>query len=347
MESTTKSIANKVVCISDAAVTPAPSKPVRAACRAEEYVELHAASAFSFLEGASQPEALVERAVELDMPAMGLLDRNGLYGSVRFHAHGMKKGLRALIGSEIAVQDLLGLGKMLPAAWEPHQFRPQPPRIPVLCANPTGYQNLCQLITRFKMREPGKGEGAARCEDMEEFAGGTVALTGGPEGPLAAALSRGGEAEGRQVVEWMMRAFGAENVYVELQRHGDRAEEWRNQAALRIAESLRLPVLATNGVRYARGEEREILDVFTSIQHGVSLDHAGRLLECNSQRLLRSGRSMARIFRDIPEAIANTSLLAGRLTFQMEETGYEFPSYDVGDLDTMDSFLRKACLRRS
>ncbi len=278
------------------------------------------------------------------MPAMGLLDRNGLYGSVRFHAHGIKKGLRTLIGSEIAIQDLLGgkgLSKLMPNAWEPHQFRLEPPRIPVLCANSTGYQNLSQLITRFKMREPGKGEGAARCEDVEEFAGGMVALTGGPEGPLAAALASGGEAEGRLVVEWMTRAFGAESVYVELQRHGDRAEEQRNQAALRIAESLRLPVLATNGVRYARGEEREILDLFTSIRHGVSLDHAGRLLECNSQRLLRSGHSMAKLFEDVPEAIINTSLLAGRLTFNMEETGYEFPLYDVGDLDTMDSFLRK------
>ena len=274
---------------------------------------------------------------------MALMDRNGVYGAVRFHAQAKKKGIQVHIGAEIAVSNLLNkhLTKITPEDWKTHRFKPEPPRIPVLCASQTGYQNLSQMITRYKMREPGKGEGAARIEDIEEFAGGLIALTGGVEGPLASALAHGGMDEGRAVVEWMVRAFGPENVYVELQRHQDRTEEWRNQAALRIAESMNLPIVATNGVRYARGEEREILDVFTTIQHGTSLEEAGRLLECNSQRCLRSGRAMARLFQDLPEAISNTSLLANRLQFQLNEAGYEFPSYDIGENDTMDSFLRE------
>ena len=315
-----------------------------ASAHEDDYVELHTSSAFSFLEGASHPEALVERAKELGMSTLGLMDRNGVYGAVRFHTSGLAAEVKTRIGAEISVSDLLGdsgLVKMAPPTWAPHQFEVEPPRIPVLCASQAGYQNLSQLITRYKLREKGKAEGAARCEDIEEFGAGMIALTGGAEGPLAAALTRGGEAEGREVVAWMSRAFGAKNVYVELQRHGDRAQEWRNQAALRIAESLKLPVLATNGVRYARAEDREILDVFTTIKHGVDLEQAGRLLQPNSCRMLRSGRIMAGIFRDIPEAITNTSLLAGRLDFSLDKTGYEFPTYDVGDHDCMDSFLLK------
>ncbi len=314
------------------------------------YIELHASSAFSFLEGASQPEALIERAGELDMPALALLDRNGLYGAARFHGFAKKEGIKAIIGAEIALSDFTldaggkPLEKLQPPAWLPHQFKPEPVRIPVLCASQTGYQNLSQMITRFKMREPIKCEGAARLKDLDEFAPGLIALTGGAEGPLAAALNDGGEVAARRAVERMIHAFGPTNVYVELQRHGERAEEARNQAALSIAASLNLPLLATNGVRYARGADREILDVFTSIRNGVGLEQAGRLLELNSQRSLRSARAMQRLFADIPEAIENTLHLADRLDFALDEAGYEFPTYDVGQHDTMDTFLRKRVL---
>jgi error-prone DNA polymerase len=312
-----------------------------------EYVEMHAASAFSFLEGASLPEALVERACELAMPALALMDRNGLYGAARFHTFAKKQGLKARIGAEIAVRDFsveVGeppLEMLRPPRWQPNQFGGEPVRIPVLCASEVGYRNLSQMITRFKMREPGKAEGSARMEDFDEFAPGLIALTGGSEGPLAAALETGGDVAGRVVVERMVRAFGKGNVYVEVQRHGERAQEARNQAAIRIADALGLPLLATNGVRYAGGADREILDVFTCIRNGVGLEQAGRLLQRNSQRGLRSAAVMKRLFGDLPEAVANTVHLADRLEFALDDAGYEFPSYDVGEGDTMDSFLRK------
>ncbi len=281
------------------------------------------------------------------MPAPALLDRNGLYGAARFHSFAKKQGLTARIGAEIAISDLRIPGEikplemLRPPMWQPNRFQIEPPRIPLLCATQVGYRNLSQLVTRFKMREPTKAEGAASFGDLDEFAPGLIALTGGAEGPLAAALAAGGEAAGREVVERMVQAFGPGNVYVELQRHGERAEEMRNQAAVRIAESLRLPLLATNGVKYARGEEREILDVFTCIRNGVGLEQAGRLLTVNGQRGLRSAATMARVFRDLPEAIENTVHLAGRLEFSLNDAGYEFPVYDVGRDETMDSFLRK------
>ena len=223
----------------------------------------------------------------------------------------------------------------------PHQHKPEPPRLALICESREGYQNLCQLITQFKLRETTKNEGAATFDDLEQYASGLICLTGGDEGPLAAALMHGGEEAGREIVERMMGIFGRENVYVELQRHREREEEWRNQAALRIAQSLQLPVVATNGVRYATAYDREILDIFTAIRHHVELDQAGRLLALNSQRHVRPAREMAALFRDVPGAIENTVDLSSRLPFELSDLGYKFPHYPVPDGETMDSFLRK------
>jgi error-prone DNA polymerase len=107
----------------------------------DRYVELHAASAFSFLEGASQPEKLVERAVELEMPAMALLDRNGVYGSARFHTSATRNDIRAHVGAEISVSSLGP--RLTPPAWLPHQHVAEPARLPLLCESREGYQNLC------------------------------------------------------------------------------------------------------------------------------------------------------------------------------------------------------------
>ena len=278
----------------------------------DRYVELHAASAFSFLEGARNRNIL-QRAVELEMPAMALMDRNGVYGSARFHTSAKECGLRAHVGAEIAVT---GLGNAL------RHLRGFPistllnQRMYPFFANPVqGYQNLCQLITHFKIARADKRRRAALLGDLEaSTASGLVCLTGGDEGPLAAALMNGGEEAGREVVEQACsRSLDGKNVYVELQRHSEREEEWRNQAAIRIAESLQLPVLATNGVRYATAYDREILDLFTAIRNHTELDHAGRLLALNNQRHLRPAREMVALFRDVPGAVDNTVELSSRL----------------------------------
>jgi len=301
-----------------------------------EYIELHAASAFSFLAGASQPEALIERAAELSMPALALADRNGLYGVARFHTMAKKTGVRAHIGAEIAVSSF---GNMLtPPDWLPHECPAEPPRLVLLCASQTGYQNLCQLITRFKMREATKAEGAATLDDLEEFSDGLICLTGGDEGPLAAALAGKGNDGARKLADRLTAIYGRGNLYLELQRHGQREEECRNQSLLSLASSLNLPVIAANGVRYATEKDREILDVLTTIRHHTSLDKAGRLLSLNSSRQLRC---MQCLFADIPEAIANTRIVSDRLEFTLDNLGYEFPHSPVPDGETMDSFLEK------
>ena len=306
---------------------------------ATEYVELHAASAFSFLAGASQPDTLAERAAQIEMPSVALADRNGLYGVARFHTMAKKSGVKANIGAEIAVSSVGN--NLTPASWLPHQCPDEPPRIVLLCASQNGYQNLCQLITRFKMRETKKTEGAATLEDLEEFSAGLICLTGGDEGPIAAALTRGGNDEASKLIERLAAIYGHGSLYLELQRHQQRDEECRNQLLLRLASSLRLPVIASNGVRYATEKDRELLDVFTTIRNQTSLDQAGRLLTPNASRSLRSAREMCALFRDIPEAVANTRIVSERLDFTLNDLGYQFPHYPVPDGETMDSFLEK------
>jgi error-prone DNA polymerase len=128
---------------------------------------------------------------------------------------------------------------------------------------------------------------------------------------------------------------------MELQRHFHREQEVRNRAAIEIARSLHLPLLATNGVCYATARERELCDVFTAIRHHCTLTTAGRLLARNSERFLKSPQEMQSLFADLPEAIANTVELSSRLEFTLEDLGYEFPKYPVPEGETMMSFLRE------
>ena len=144
-----------------------------------------------------------------------------------------------------------------------------------------------------------------------------------------------------ECVEQLCELFGRHNVYVELQRHFCREEEARNQAAVEIARKLNLPLLATNGVCHAQPAQREVLDVFTCIRHHRTLATAGRLLARNSERHLKSPAEMARLFSDLPEAIANTEVLSSRLKFTLNDLGYQFPKYPVPDGESQMHFLRE------
>jgi error-prone DNA polymerase len=283
------------------------------------YVELHTRSAFSFLEGASLPEELSTAGAESGMDAMALLDRDGVYGAPRFHLAASKTSMKPHIGAEVSS----------PEGW----------RYPLLVASREGYQNLCRLITRMKLRAK-KGEGSLAVEELAAQHSGLVCLTGGEEGPLAHALNRGGIARGKRSVERLCEIFGRENVYVELQRHFCRAEELRNQAAIEIARSLKLPLLATNGVCYVQAAQRTVLDVFTCIRNHCALETAGRMLDHNSERRFKTPAEMERIFADLPEAIANTRELSSRLQFTLKDLGYDFPRYPAPDGETQNSFLR-------
>ena len=298
------------------------------------YVELHSRSAFSFLEGASIPEELIAVCANLGMPAMALLDRDGVYGSPRFHLAAKKAGIKAHIGAEVTC-----------AAFPPWCLRGGF-RLPLLVASRAGYQNLCRLITKMKLRVGRKIGACASDLDFIEHADGLICLTGGEEGPLAAALTQGGPPAAFEAVKRLTEifgrsSFGQSNVYVELQRHFHREEEYRNRIAIEIAESLHLPLLATNGVNYATPRERELADAFTALHHHRTLATAGRLLAPNAERYLKSPAAMRALFADVPQALANTVDLSSRLEFTLNDLGYEFPRYPVPDGETMMSFLRE------
>ncbi len=299
------------------------------------YIEFHARSAFSFLEGASLPEDLIATCAALNMPAMALLDRDGVYGAPRFYMAAKKAGIKAHIGAEVTA--LCGASE--PRSRHPEQSEGSP-RLPLLVSSRPGYQNLCRLITKMKLRAA-KSEGAVFEDELREHAAGLICLTGGDDGPLASALARGGVQEAWRSVERLTEIFGRGNVYVELQRHFHRLQEARNHAAIEIAHSLQLPLLATNGVCYAAPRDRELCDVFTALRHHRTLATAGRLLARNSERYLKSSQTMAELFADLPEAIANTAELSARLEFTLKDLGYEFPKYPVPEGENMMSFLRE------
>ncbi len=304
-----------------------------------EYVELHTRSAFSFLEGASLPEAMVQQAANLGMPALAILDRDGLYGSPRLYMKAVQHGMRAHVGAEVSVGELGS--QVTPPLWQPNSFPENPVRLSLLCESQVGYRNLSQLITSYKLQQKTKGDGVASLRKVQQFSEGLVCMTGGDEGPLAAALHRGGMDEARRTLQCLVGTFGKKNVYVELQRHRFREQEVRNQAAIELSNEFHLPVIATNGVNMATPVEREVLDVLTTIRHHTSLDEAGLLLQKNANRHLRTAREMSDLFRDLPHAIAETTALSDRLQFVMKDMGYQFPVYPIPESETMDSFLYK------
>ena len=293
------------------------------------YIELHAASAFSFLEGSSLPEALVERAAALGYPALALLDRDGVYGIPRFHLAAKRTGLRAIVGVELTIR----AGAMDTPSASRSVHPPFLWRLPILVATRQGYRNLCRLVTRMKMAAP-KGEGALALEDLDGHTAGLVALVG------RAALNATHYGVGG-LIDRVVGLFGRGNVSVELQRHLLRDEEADNQALAALASAFHVPIVATNGVRFAVADERPLFDVLTCIRHKTTIARAGRRLAWNAERYLKAPEAMARLFDDLPQAVAASRALAERLEYTMADLGYRFPDYPVPTGETQASFLRK------
>jgi error-prone DNA polymerase len=290
-----------------------------------QFVELHARSAFSFLEGASVPEALAYACANKQLPAMALLDRNGLYGSPRFHLTAKSNKIKSHVGAELSVGETQASKSCY---------------YPLLVKNRAGYQNLCRLITKTKLRAGKNKPTAATLGELQEHAEGLICLTGDEAGPLAEALKSGNKDDARRLLNRLQSIFGRNNVYVELQRHFRPEQEHRNHAAIDLAREFDLPLLASNGVRYATPDDRHLLDALTCVKHKCTLDEAGDRLQINSQRHVRSGAEMLKLFSDLPDAVSNTSELSSRLEFTLENLGYEFPHYPVPHGETEISYLR-------
>lgn len=285
------------------------------------YVELHASSAFSFLESAADPEQLASEAVRLNYPALAMVDRDGLSGAPRFYRACNQAGIRAIVGAAVSL--------------------PEGP-LPLLAKTPAGYRNLCRIISDMKLSAE-KGEGTTTLEQIAPFTEGLVCLTGGATGPLATCLEKDPK-KASSFLSRLVHIFDADHTYVELQRHLCRSEEKLNQQLIQLARQFSLPLLATNGVQQATCSQRPLLDVLTCIYHKTTIDTAGRLLQRNAESYLKSPAAMSQLFADLPEAVRNTRLLAERLDFTLTDLGYRFPDYPVPAGEDMNSYLRKLTL---
>ena len=267
------------------------------------FVECHARSAFSFLEGASEPEVVVREAARLGYEAVAVTDRAGFYGSARAHHAAVECGVRALVGTMLEEVD----GSAFP----------------VLCATRDGYRAMSRHLTDRHLHPE---EGFL----MEGAGGGLVALTGDRSGPLCRRLLRGDKEGGERFVRRLLERFGAGNVFVEVTRHGLRDDGRLGRLLVDLAEHLRLPVLASNAPLHATRGDRMLADAFTCLRHHVALDGAGRLLAPNGERHVKAPGEMAELFADLPEAVANTRRLAERMEFTLENLGYRFPDFPDG-----------------
>ncbi|HEX3067689.1 MAG TPA: PHP domain-containing protein, partial [Thermoanaerobaculia bacterium] len=307
--------------------------------KARPYAELRTASAFSFLDGASLPEDLIHNAAQKDIPAMALIDTNGVYGAPRFYGAAKKAGVRAIVGAEVVLGDEQQKAGLTLTRMDAARSNARETRLTLLVESHTGYRNLCKLLTAGALDRP-KAQARFTWDLIAKHAEGLHCITGGDEGPLANALAKNGVDDAEKLLHKISGIFNG-RTHIELQRHHRRDEEHRNIALVDFARRFHLPLIATNGVRYARAEDKELHDVLTCIREGKHVDNAGRLLGVNRERFIKGADEMAALFADLPEALDGAWKLANTLDFTLANLGYQFPEYPVPSGESPMSFLRK------
>jgi error-prone DNA polymerase len=268
------------------------------------YAALWTKSAYSFLEGASDPVELVEEARRLGVSALALTDRDGVPGIVRAHVAAKEAGLPLIVGSEVTVRD--GATVVL------------------LCRDRAGYANLCRLVTKGRLRcEKGRSEVA--WDEVRAHATGLVALWLGAD---------------EDALPGLKDAFG-DDLFALVARHRV-AGEVRAEGRLReTARRFGVPVAAANEVLYHAPARRDLQDVMTCIRHGATLATVGRLTKPNDGHALCAPFAMERLFADDPAAVARTRGIAERCAFSMSELRYRYPSEALADGTTSSQRLRR------
>jgi error-prone DNA polymerase len=276
------------------------------------YVPLWCKSNFSFLEGASHPDELVEEAQRLGLLSLALTDRDGVYGVVRAHVKAQELGLHLIIGSQITIND----GSI----------------ILLLAQDRAGYTNLCRLLTAGRLRSE-KGESTVSWDEIYRQASGLVALWGGGQS-LAA-----GEIEHDTVSGNLYEAFG-DRLYCMVARHWGEHEVAQESRVRERAKRYGIPLVAATEVLYHTSARRPVQDVLTAIRHGLPLDSCGNKLKPNAEHGLRSPSAFASLFSDDPAAINRTLEIGERCTFSLAEIRYRYPSEYLPDGTTSAQWLR-------
>ena len=297
------------------------------------YVELHCHSSFSFLDGASSPLELVNRAAELGYPALALTDHDGIWGAMEFAVASKGAGIRAITGTELTVEDG---GRLF--------------HLTLLVENQAGYRNLCRLLTAAHERtRDGRDRRAGQpCVSLDALAGraeGLVCLTGcARQGLIPAAWVDGDLSRGESLCRRLRRWFGPENLRVEIQRPYWRHDHARNRWLAGVARSLALRLVATGNVHGHEPERARLQDALVAVRLGTSLADSEPYRRGNSTSGMASPEQMAARFPDYPEAVEETGRVAERITFDLEKNlGYRYPQQ--GDPET-DRELANLCWSR-
>ena len=294
------------------------------------YAELHAHSSYSFLDGASSPEELLEEAERLGLHALAITDHDGFYGIVRFAEAAETASVKTVFGAE------LSLGLSSPQNGEPD---PEGSHLLVLARQEEGYHRLAKAITEAQLRGGEKGRPVYDLEELGELAGGHwVVLTGCRKGSVRTALAGGDPGE---ELDRLVRLFGHDNVYVELIDNGEPLASGRNDVLAALAAERSLPVIATGNVHYAAPGDRQLATAVAAVRAQRSLDELDGWLPGAGTAHLRSGREMLARFARYPGAVERTVQLADELAFPLRRAKPALPKQEVPDGHTPMSYLRK------
>ena len=299
---------------------------------ATPYAELHAASAFSFLHGASAPEALVARAAALGMRSLALSDHMSLAGVVRFQAACLQHAIQPIIGMELAVAE------------PTFGITPRPAQLVALAENATGYARLCRLLSDANLARPEAP--VIAWLDLAEKPDGLILLTGGCDGTVMRLLLAGQRQAAVEVACRYRDTFGPDRVYVELQHHRllDTPVVLRHLAE--VAREAGLHCVATNGVRHATREEAALHDLMTCTRLGITVDKPNAERPRNDEAHLKSGREMATLFAKVPQgraALRASSEIAARCHLSLLKGSCTAPQVSLPEGESPASHLRALC----
>ncbi|MPY97398.1 MAG: DNA polymerase III subunit alpha [Actinophytocola sp.] len=307
------------------------------------YAELHCHSNFSFLDGASHPEELVEEASRLGLDAIALTDHDGMYGVVRFAQAARELGVRTVYGAELSLEL---------SAPQNGVADPEGEHLLLLARNERGYASLCRAITAGQLAghdggdtRTEKGRPIYRIDEVaEQVAGDCVVLTGCRKGPVRSALSDTDPTSGYRAAAGRLRRltdlFGKDNVYVELFDHGLPTDSTRNDDMATLAAEFGLPTVATSVAHYAAPHRGRLAAALAAIRARRSLDDMDGWLSPAAGAHLRSGAEMRRRFARYPGAVQRAALLGVELAFDLTHNAPELPPFDVPDGHTEASYLR-------
>ncbi len=295
------------------------------------YAELHAHSAYSFLDGASTPEELVEEAARLDLRAIALTDHNGLYGAVRFAEAAAELDMATVFGAELS----MGAGARTE---EPD---PPGPHLLVLARGAEGYRRLSRQLAAAHLAGGEKGKPRFDFDALTEAAGGHWhILTGCRKGHVRQALYAQGPEAAADALADLVDRFGADRVSIELTHHGHPLDHERNATLAELAPRFGVSVVATTGAHFAEPSRARLAMAMGAIRARQSLDDAAGWLAPLGGSHLRFGEEMARLFAWHPQAVSAAAELGEQCAFGLALIAPQLPPFDVPSGHTEDSWLR-------